>query len=149
MEEINDENHNIYAKDTYLQYCVIEHIRLFNPININIQRTVEQDMNYDNVEFKKGDQLFILFSSILRNGAEFYKPDYFIPDRWESKSIESQDIVFGIGPQQCPSKQITPIFYKSILYHLLKTYNYKNVSPKLENNNLYFINPYEIKFSVI
>jgi len=149
MEEINDDHFNIYAKDTYLQYCVIEHLRLFNAINVNIQRTVEKDINYNDIQFKKGDQLFILFSSVLRNEKEFNKPDFFIPDRWENKSIKSQEIVFGIGPQQCPSKEITPIYYKTVIYHLLKNYNYQNVSTKLKNKNLHFINPYEIKFSVI
>ena len=120
LNEINNENFDLFSNNTYLHYCIIEHIRLFNTININIQRTVKEDMIYNNISFKKGEQIFILFSSILRNQKQFCKPDNFIPERWENKSVSEQDIVFGIGPQQCPSKNITPIYYKSIIYDILK-----------------------------
>ncbi len=148
MDEINRSDFSIYKTNTYLHYCVIEHIRLFNTININIQRSVKKDMTYNGIQLKKDDQIFILFSSILRNKDEFQKPDHFIPERWENKSIKDQEIVFGIGPQQCPSKTITPIYYKSILYELLSKFSYKDVYPKLDNKELYFINPYEIRFSI-
>ena len=36
-----------------------------NTINVNIQRTVNKTMIYNNIKFIKGDQIFILFSSIL------------------------------------------------------------------------------------
>ena len=78
----------------------------------------------------------------------FNNPDEYNPDRWSNKDVKEQDIVFGLGNQQCPSKRITPIYYKTIIYHLLKNFNYTNVSPKLENKTLYFINPYNIIFSI-
>jgi len=148
--EINKPDFDIYSKRTYLHYCVIEHIRLFNTINISMQRTVEHNITYHELELKKGDQLFILFSSILRDEKVFSQPDEFMPDRWYNNTIDEQNIVFGVGPQQCPSKQISPIYYKTILYHLLKKYDYKCISPVLrnKNENLYFINPYEIRFSI-
>jgi hypothetical protein len=146
--EIANQRFNIYSKDTYLHYCVIEHIRLFNTININIQRTVEKDMVYEGLNFKKGEQIFILFSSILRDENMFDTPDNFNPERWHGKSIEQQDIVFSVGPQQCPSKRISPIFYKAILYHLLTKYKYKSVKPILKSRELHFINPYKIRFSI-
>lgn len=148
LSEIKKEDFDINSKNTFLHYCVIEHIRLFNTININMQRTANKTMDYHGMSLKEGDQIFLLFSSILRNKEEFTDPDYFIPERWESKSIESQDIVFGVGPQKCVSKNITPVYYKSIIYHLLTQYNYKSVFPKLEKKKLYFINPYDIKFSI-
>ena len=149
LSEINNKNFNVFENNTYLHYCVIEHIRLFNTININIQRTIKEDMVYNNINFKKGEQIFILFSSILRNQKEFYRSDDFIPERWETKSVIEQDIVFGVGPQQCPSKNITPIYYKSIIYHLLKTFKYDSVYPTLYSKQLYFINPYDINFSIL
>ena len=79
---INSTDFDIYSKSTYLHYCVIEHIRLFNTININMQRTANQDMNFG---IKKGDQIFILFSSILRDERVFNQPDQFIPERWRKK----------------------------------------------------------------
>ena len=141
------DNFDLLSKSTYLHYCVIEHIRLFNTININLQRTVEQDMNYYGYDFKKGDQLFIGFANILRDNSLFNNPDDFIPERWASKPSEEQKIVFSVGPQQCPSRNISPVYYKAIIYHLLKNYSYKVESPKLKNKTLYFINPYNIRFS--
>ena len=84
LSEINYKEFDIHNKNTFLHYCVIEHIRLFNTININIQRTVKHDMIYNGIKFKENDQIFILFSSILRNKEEFHNPDYFIPERWEN-----------------------------------------------------------------
>lgn len=149
-KEINLDSFNIYSTDTYLHYCVIEHIRLFNTINANMQRTVNQDIEYRGISFKKGDQIFLLHSSILRDESKFYNPDSFIPERWHNLPSSDQHIVFGTGPQQCVSRNITPIYYKSIIYHLLKNYNYdkSKVTPKIKNKDLYFINPYEIKFSI-
>ena len=46
MDEIRNEYFFIFSKQSYLHYCVIEHIRLFNTININMQRTVKKDMKY-------------------------------------------------------------------------------------------------------
>ena len=85
----------------------------------------------------------------LRDEIEFHKPDQFIPERWENKTIAKQDVVFSVGPQQCPSKRISPIFYKAIIYRLLKNYNYIDVTPKLKSREMYFINPYNIKFSIL
>lgn len=148
LKDINKPNFNIQSKKTYLHYCVIEHIRLFNTVNTNMQRTVLNDMKYENINFKKGDQIYLLFSSILRNVKQFHKPDEFIPERWANKPIDEQDIVFGVGPQQCPSKQLTPIYYKLIIHHLLTNYKYKSVKPILKNKELYFINPFEIEFKI-
>ncbi len=147
MKEISDINFDIYSKKSYLHFCVIEHIRLFNTININIPRTVNKDIILENIKFKKGDQIFMLFSSILRDEKEFKNPDMYIPERWEDRSIENQNIVFGVGPQQCPSIQITPFLYKSIIRHLL-SFKYSKVNPKICKKNLYFINPYDISFSI-
>lgn len=147
LKEINGEDFNLFSKRTYLHYCTIEHMRLFNTVNINIQRTAEKDMNYCEMNLNEGDQIFILFSNILRDGKEFKEPDRFLPLRWKNKSIEDQNIVFSVGNQQCPSKNISPLYYKAIIYHLLKNFNYEIEEPKLTSNKLYFINPYEIKFS--
>ena len=147
-KELSNESFNIHSKHTYLHYCVIEHIRLFSTININIQRTVNKNMIYEGLYFKEGEQIFILLSSILRDEKMFDNPDNFIPERWYGKTIEQQDIVFGVGPQQCPSKRITPIFYKEIIYYLLKNYKYTSAKPILKSRELHFINPFKIKLEI-
>lgn len=148
LNEINNDNFDIFSKNSYLHYCVIEHIRLFNTININIPRTVNENMNYHNINFKKDDQIFMLFSPLLRDKNTYNNPNYYKPERWINKTIDEQNVVFGIGPQQCPSIQITPILYKSIIYHLLKKYEYKDVYPKLKSKEFYNINPYSIKLVI-
>ena len=82
-------------------------------------------MSYYGMNLKSGDQIFILFSSILRNPDDFSDPDTFNPDRWSTKDIKSQNMVFGIGPQQCPSINITPLYYKIIIHRLLTNFIYK------------------------
>ena len=150
MKEISELKFNLYSKDTYLHYCVIEHLRLFNTININIQRTANQNMKYKDINLKKGDQLFILHSSILRNHRQFPNPDSFIPERWNNTESHHQDIVFGTGPQICVSKNITPIYYKVMIYYLLKNFKYSRtkVLPKVSQHQLYTINPFKIDLSL-
>ena len=100
MNEINDEHFFIFSKESYLHYCVIEHIRLFNTININMQRTVKKNMSIEDVKFTKGDQIFILFSSILRDENAFKNNIEYnsIPD-WDSighmAMIAELEEVFG------------------------------------------------------
>ena len=145
-EEINKNDFDILSKNTFLHHCVIEHIRLFNTININIQRTSKFKQRLSNgLELEEGDQIFILFSSILRDEEIFKNPDTFEPNRWETN--DDPEIVFGIGKQKCISVNYTPIIYKSIIYLLLKNHDMKIVSPKLESKTIYNINPYTIEFS--
>ena len=147
MKDISSPDFDIYNTNSYLHFCVIEHIRLFNTNNINIQRTSKYDMKYYGIELKKGQQLFILLSNILRDNKLFHNPDKFIPERWENKNVTEQDIVFGIGPQICPSKKISPILYKAIIIKLL-TYKLKCVYPILKSKQIYYINPHSIRFSI-
>jgi hypothetical protein len=146
INEFKSKYFDIYSKTSYLHYCVIEHIRMFNTININMQRTVNKDMKYHGMNLKSGDQIFILFSSILRNPDDFFDPDTFNPDRWSTKDIESQNMVFSVGPQQCPSINITPLYYKIIIHKLLTNFSYKGVEPKLKSKKIIYVNPYDIKF---
>lgn len=146
MFELKKKDFDINSKTSYLHYCVIEHIRMFNTININMQRTANKTMDYYGLKLNKGDQIFILFSSILRNSNDFSEPDTFNPDRWSNKDIKSQNMVFSVGPQQCPSINITPLYYKTIIQRLLTNFNYNGVEPKLTSKKINYINPYDIKF---
>jgi hypothetical protein len=146
-DEINRPNFDIFAKNTYFHFCIIEHIRMFNTININIQRTVKYETKLSNgLELYPGEQLFILFSSILRNSEKFSKPDEFIPERWSGVPVKEQDIVFGIGNQKCTSVNFTPLIYKHVVYYLLKNYNLFVESPILKTKEIHNINPYSIIF---
>ena len=83
-----------------------------------------KNIQIDNIQLKKNDQIFMLFSSILRDENKFKNPDEFLPNRWGKRDVKEQEIVFGIGPQICPSKQISPFLYKTIIRHLLISFNF-------------------------
>ena len=51
------------------------------------------------------------------------------------KSIKEQEFVFGIGPQRCPSREITPMIYKNIVYQILVKFKLQVVKPKLKVEN--------------
>jgi hypothetical protein len=141
LKEISN-NFDIFSKSSFLHYCIIEHIRLFNTININIQRTSKFNISIDNIDFKIGDQVFILFSSILRD--TFQSGDKFIPNRWYNKNLD-QNIVFGVGSQKCVSINYTPIIYKALAIKLLPIY--KGVNTKIDiSKDLYYINPFNLVF---
>ena len=127
ISEIDQNEYNIYSNKTFLHHCVIEHLRLYNPINITVVRRSLANTVIDGIEIKKDSEVLVLFSSILRNEKQFYNPDNFIPERWVDKSVEEQHIVFGVGEQRCPSINFTPFYYKCYIYELLKTYNYKQI----------------------
>lgn len=149
LDEINDTNFNIYAKDTYLHFFVIENIRMFNPINIaGVDRYVLNDFELNNIKFKKGENIFTMFTNIRFDEKTYPEPNLFKPDRWKNKTIEEQNEVFGIGPQQCPSVNISPLIYKALIINFLKNDKYKLIKPIIKYHDIVKINPYDIKFSV-
>tara|TARA_B110000208_G_scaffold16130_1_gene19294 strand:+ start:6174 stop:7385 length:1212 start_codon:yes stop_codon:yes gene_type:complete len=148
LYEINN-NVNIYSKHTYLHYFVIEHIRMFNPINLaGADRLVLQDFEIDGIKFKKGDNLFTTFTPIRFDSNIYNNPNLFIPERWKNKTIDEQNEVFGIGPQQCPSVNISPLIYKCLIIKFLKNKTYKLIRPIILYNNIIKINPYDINFLI-
>ena len=101
---------NPFASDIYklpyLRNCVLEMLRLNNPV-VTTFRTCLKDLNLDNYKFLKGDQLLILNNPVLRNPKIFKNPNKFIPERWTHKLEKSYfSISFNQGPQQCPAKEL-------------------------------------------
>ena len=143
--EINNKSFNLYSKRTYFHYCVIEHIRLYNTITINMDRTALFDYEIDGVEFKKGDKILLFHTGLLYDEEIYNKPNLYIPERWKNKSIVEQNEVFGHGPQQCPSVNITPLIYKILIKNLLDK-DYKLVSPIIKYEEIENIDPYSIEF---
>ena len=145
LEEINKYNFNIYSTSTYLHFCVIEHIRMYNTISVNADRTVLEDIEIYGIKFKKGQNLLLLNTALLYDEEIYKEPNKYNPDRWINKTIDEQDEVFGHGKQQCPSKNITPLIYKSIIINLLKK-NIKLVEPKIKYEDCDKLLPFDIKF---
>ena len=43
QEDINSPHFDLYSRHTYLHFCVLEHLRLFNIINLNMTRKATED----------------------------------------------------------------------------------------------------------
>tara|TARA_A100001015_G_scaffold294236_1_gene371761 strand:+ start:66 stop:404 length:339 start_codon:yes stop_codon:yes gene_type:complete len=110
-----------------------------------MDRTALIDYEIDGVKFKKGDQILIFHTGLLYDDEIYKNPHTYIPERWKNKSIEEQNEVFGHGPQQCPSINITPLIYKILIKNLLEK-DYKLVSPIIKYEDIENIDPYSIEF---
>ena len=155
---VNDYNMNnskeIY-KLRFLRKCILETLRLNNPV-ITTFRTLAKDYTFDNKHsFKKGTQFIILNNPVLRE-KEFYKqPNKFIPSRWTSEMEKSYyAISFNQGPQRCPGKELVIYLVQSFIYNLIKIKNigksHTIVSNKINTVNIpQVINPCNIKFRFV
>ena len=77
-----------------------EYCRWMSPIGMS-PREIAKDFVYKNVTFKKGDRVFLMFSSANRDEKVFNNSDEFDLERDYSKSIH-----FGAGPHYCAGASI-------------------------------------------
>ena len=77
-----------------------EYCRWMSPIGMS-PREIAKDFVYKNVTFKKGDRVFLMFSSANRDERVFANSDKFDLERDCSKSIH-----FGAGPHYCAGASI-------------------------------------------
>ena len=77
-----------------------EYCRWMSPIGMS-PREIAKDFVYKNVTFKKGDRVFLMFSSANRDEKVFSNSDEFDLERDCSKSIH-----FGAGPHYCAGASI-------------------------------------------
>ncbi len=77
-----------------------EYCRWMSPIGMS-PREIAKDFVYKNVTFKKGDRVFLMFSSANRDEKVFSNSDKFELERDCSKSIH-----FGAGPHYCAGASI-------------------------------------------
>ena len=122
IQEINSLNNNnsvnIYQL-TYVRKCIMETLRLINPL-ITTFRTLTQDFTFDEkYSFPKGTQFLILNNPVLREKEYFEEPDKFIPERWNPEMEKSYyAISFNQGPQRCPAKELVIFLCQSFIYNL-------------------------------
>jgi hypothetical protein len=111
---------NIY-KLTYLRKCILETLRLNNPV-ITTFKTLTQDYSFDDKHnFKKGEQFLILNNPVLREKEFFEKPNKFMPSRWTADMEKSYyAISFNQGPQRCPGKELAIYLAQSFMYNFIK-----------------------------
>jgi len=77
-----------------------EYCRWMSPIGMS-PREIAKDYSYKNITFKKGDRVFLMFSSANRDEKVFTNADEFALERDCSKSIH-----FGAGPHYCAGASI-------------------------------------------
>ena len=77
-----------------------EYCRWMSPIGMS-PREIAKDFVYKNVTFRKGDRVFLMFSSANRDEKVFSNSDEFDLERDCSKSIH-----FGAGPHYCAGASI-------------------------------------------
>lgn len=104
----------------YLRYCILELLRLNNPVTTTF-RTLLADFRIDQHFFKKNDQFVILNNPVLRDPSFFTDPNRYIPERWNQKMEESYyTIMFNQGPQKCPGKEFAILITQLVLVNYLK-----------------------------
>ncbi len=81
--------------DVFDEYC-----RWMSPIGMS-PREIKSNFKYKNVNFLKGDRIFLMFSSANRDDNYFPYPDNYDIKRDKSKSIH-----FGAGPHYCAGAAI-------------------------------------------
>ena len=89
----------LLEKDNWVQ-LFNEYCRWMSPIGMS-PREIAKDFVYKNVIFKKGDRVFLMFSSANRDEKVFSNSDEFDLERDCSKSIH-----FGAGPHYCAGASI-------------------------------------------
>lgn len=135
---------------SHLRKCVLETLRLNNPV-ITTFRTLLKDYNFDNKYFfKKNDQFLILNNPILRE-KYFDDPNKFYPERWNKNSEKSfYSISFNQGPQMCPGKEFAIYLCETFILNFIELFkNNKIQTIKIDMNNVpQMINPCDILFNV-
>ena len=88
----------------YTQNVVWETMRLFPPAYV-IGRKVDHDVEIGDYYFKKGDMILISQYVMHRDSKYFYKPESFIPERFDNDFLKTIPdytyFPFGGGPRVC------------------------------------------------
>ena len=160
-----------------LRYCILETLRLNNPVTTTF-RTLKLDYEFvefvrENVEgnvndstnsnkpnlnriFKKGDQFLILNNPVLRDKRFWSNPNKFDPSRWSDSKIEDSyyALSFNQGPQKCPGKELAIYLIKSFVINFFVINGILKNPSKLKANKIPtdsipdMLNPCELKIII-
>lgn len=160
FEKVVDEIHSLNKNEetaekiynlTFLRKCILETLRLNNPV-ITTLRTLKKNYTFDEkYSFEKGTQFLILNNPILRDPNYFRKPNKFIPERWTDEMEKSYySISFNQGPQRCPAKELAIFLAQSFIYNFILVKNIGKiqiVTKQINTKNLpQVMNPCKINF---
>jgi hypothetical protein len=159
-----------------LRYCILETLRLNNPVTTTF-RTLKLDYEFvdnstklnkpnpnkpnpnkskPNRIFKKGDQFLILNNPVLRDKRFWSNPNKFDPSRWSDSKIEDSyyALSFNQGPQKCPGKELSIYLIKSFVINFFVINGILKNPSKLKANKIPtdsipdMMNPCELKIIV-
>ncbi len=109
------------SKMSYLRKCLLETLRLNNPV-LTVFRRLKRDFSFDNLHyFKEGTQFVILNNPVLREPEYYVQRNKFFPSRWTPAMEKSYyAISFNQGPQMCPGKDLAIYLVQCFMYHFVK-----------------------------
>ena len=149
----NINNSEEIYKLKYLRKCILETLRLNNPV-ITTFRTLTKNYRFDSkYSFKKGTQFLILNNPVLREQEFFKSPNKFIPTRWNSEIENSYyALSFNQGPQRCPGKELAIYLTQSFIYNFIKMKKIginNSIHTGIINTDFIkqMINPFKINFT--
>ncbi|AUX33103.1 MULTISPECIES: cytochrome P450 [Sorangium] len=87
----------VKAEPGLMRNALDEVLRFDNILRIGTVRFARQDLEYCGASIKKGEMVFLLIPSALRDGTVFSRPDVFDVRRDTSASL-----AYGRGPHVCP-----------------------------------------------
>lgn len=129
IPNINDAKQIYDSK--YLRYCILETLRLNNPVTTTF-RLLLFDYQLAQYSFNKGDQFLILNGPFLRDSKAIQYPNRYIPERWNEQMEKSYyTLIFGQGPQRCPGKEFSILIIQLVLVNYFKYSNILNFGPQI------------------
>lgn len=155
LDNYSINHHQEIYKLSLLRKCILETLRLNNPV-ISVFRRLEKDYTFDHkYHFKKGTQFLILNNPVLRETEYFREPDKFIPSRWTPEMEKSYyAISFNQGPQRCPGKELAIYLVQSFIYNFIKikeiATKYDIVTATIDTGTIsQILNPCSIRFHFV
>uniref|UniRef100_A0A0K8V2A2 Putative cytochrome P450 316a1 n=1 Tax=Bactrocera latifrons TaxID=174628 RepID=A0A0K8V2A2_BACLA len=109
----------------YLECVIQETLRLYPPQPI-IARDLKRNFSYTHSKVKDGvlpaeSEIYINVFEMLRQPESFADPECFRPERF-STAENTDMLAWGLGPRNCVAQKYTMLLMKSVIAHLLLTY---------------------------
>ncbi|XP_072390708.1 cytochrome P450 4c3-like isoform X1 [Diabrotica undecimpunctata] len=107
----------------YLELVIKETLRLFPPVPM-FGRIVDEEFEWSNIVFPKGQEITMFPFICHRNPAYFREPLKFIPERFETMSGKHPYtyIPFSAGARNCIGQKFAMLELKSVVSKILRHY---------------------------
>ncbi|EJD42933.1 PAH-inducible cytochrome P450 monooxygenase PC-PAH 3 [Auricularia subglabra TFB-10046 SS5] len=128
----------------YVEAVLLEVLRLYPVIPMNIPRRVMEEDEYNGMRIPKGATVFTNFWGILRDENLYNDPDEFEPERYISpdgrldfsRAPDPRTIMFGFGRRICPGRHFADDSMWLTVATVLACFN---ISPAKDDGGKYFV----------